>query len=233
MRGARFDRRALAQALEQGSHALKLDLSPEQLRKLLDYTALLVKWNSVYNLTAVREPARMVTQHLLDSLAAVPAIANARRLLDVGTGAGLPGIVFAIWAQEAAPGMQITLVDTVQKKTAFLTQVKAELGLANVTVLHARVEKMEAAEKFDLIVSRAFAELNDFVTWSAHLLAPDGRFVAMKGVMPSAEIDALPSGWRIAASERLQVPGLDAERHLVIIERSDEEQKLPVTPTNN
>ena len=233
MRAATFDRRALAQLLEQGSHALKLDLSPDQLRKLLDYTALLVKWNSVYNLTAVRDPARMVTQHLLDSLAAVPAIVDARRLLDVGAGGGLPGIVFAIWAEHAAREMQITLVDTVQKKTAFLTQAKAELGLANVTVLHARVEKLEVAEKFDLIVSRAFAELNDFVTWSAHLLAPGGRFIAMKGVLPSAEIDALTSGWRVAGVERLHVPGVDAERHLVIIERSDEKQKLPVTPTNN
>ncbi|MDO8298402.1 16S rRNA (guanine(527)-N(7))-methyltransferase RsmG [Lacisediminimonas sp.] len=220
MRGPGFDRSALAAQLESGVAALGLDLGQAGLDQLLDYTALLFKWNSVYNLTAVREPERMITQHLLDSLAAVPAIAKATRLLDVGAGGGLPGMVFAIWAVRAAPAMRITMVDTVHKKTAFLTQAKAELSLSNVTVITGRVEQMDAGEKFDVIVSRAFAELRDFVNWSGHLLQQGGRFIAMKGVLPSAEIASLPAGWAATKVEKLIVPGLDAERHLVTIERS-------------
>ena len=216
---AGVDRTALATLLEDGARALGLELQRTQQERLLDYTALLVKWNAVYNLTAVRDPARMVTQHLLDSLAAIPAIASAHRLLDVGAGGGLPGMVFAIWAADSAPDLRVTLVDTVQKKTAFLTQAKAELGLANVTVMTARVEKMQVAEKYDVIVSRAFAELADFVRWSEHLLQQGGRFIAMKGVMPTGEIAALPAGWKVAAVTRLDVPGLQAERHLITIER--------------
>lgn len=220
MRGSSLDRSALAAQLESGVTALGLDLGQGGLDQLLDYTALLVKWNSVYNLTAVRQPERMITQHLLDSLAAVPAIAQATRLLDVGAGGGLPGMVFAIWAARVAPAMQITMVDTVQKKTAFLTQAKAELKLSNVKVVTGRVEQMNAGEKFDVIVSRAFADLRDFVNWSAHLLEQGGRFIAMKGVLPTAEIAALPAGWAVAKVEKLIVPGLDADRHLVTIGRA-------------
>lgn len=212
-----FDRDLLSVRLRAGIDALGLDLGEARIGQLLDYLGLLAKWNSVYNLTAVRDPAQMVTQHLLDSLAVVPAFATAHNVLDVGAGGGLPGIVLAI----ARPEMQITLVDTVHKKTAFLTQVKAELGLANVTVQHTRVEQMEVPRKFDVITSRAFAELRDFVNWSAHLLADEGRFIALKGVRPDAEIARLPSGWKVERVEALAVPGLGAERHLVYIAKGE------------
>lgn len=211
---AGFDRNYLTQTLADGVHTLGLALSDEQIAQLLDYLALLAKWNAVYNLTAVRDPAQMVTQHLLDSLAAVPAFAGARHVLDVGAGGGLPGIVLAI----ARPDMQVSLIDTVHKKTAFLTQVKGELGLKNVTVHTARVEQLQVLHKFDVITSRAFAELADFVNWSGHLLEEGGRFIALKGVAPSGEIAKLPAGWKVSAVQPLAVPGLDAERHLVFIE---------------
>ena len=198
----------------EGTRALQLDLSERQLTQLMDYLALLSKWNSVYNLTAVRDPMQMVTQHLLDSLAVVPAFANAHRVLDVGAGGGLPGIVLAI----ARPEIAVSLIDTVQKKTAFLTQVKAELGLTNVAVYNARVEQLQVPHKFDIITSRAFAELADFVTWSSHLLEEGGRFIAMKGVLPTEEIARLPAGWGATEVRPLQVPSLGAERHLIFIQ---------------
>jgi 16S rRNA (guanine527-N7)-methyltransferase len=160
----------------------------------------------------------MVTQHLLDSLAALPAFADARRVLDVGAGGGLPGMVLAI----ARPQLQVALIDTVHKKTAFLTQAKAELGLANVTVHTGRVEQLQAAEPYDAITSRAFAELADFIAWSQHLLQRGGRFIALKGVLPTEEIARLPAGWRVTATTALQVPGLNAERHLIVIERDEQ-----------
>lgn len=217
-----FDRPALADALKKGAGQLPLALSDTQLERLLDYLALLAKWNAVYNLTAVRDPSQMVVQHLLDSLAAVPAFVSAKRVLDVGSGGGLPGMVLAIWAQESQPGMRIDMIDTVHKKTAFLTQVKAELGLANVTVHTGRVEEMQVAEPYDLITSRAFADLSDFVNWSGHLLAGGGRFIAMKGVAAAEETDRLPAAWHIVEKIPLSVPGLDAERHLVVIARAGE-----------
>jgi 16S rRNA (guanine527-N7)-methyltransferase len=210
-----FDRNTLTRALANGVQTLQLGLTDTQLGLLIDYLALLSKWNAVYNLTAVRDPAQMVTQHLLDALAAVPAFSHARNVLDVGAGGGLPGIVLAI----AYPGMQVSMIDTVRKKTAFLTQVKAELGLHNVTVHTARVEQLQVPHKFDVITSRAFAELADFINWSAHLLEDGGRFIAMKGVRPDAEMAALPSGWKLAEVRALQVPGLDAQRHLIVIEK--------------
>jgi 16S rRNA (guanine527-N7)-methyltransferase len=208
-----FDRAALAQILERGIAELGLDLSAQQVGQLLDYLALLAKWNSVYNLTSVRDPAQMVTQHLLDSLAAVPAFAEASSVLDVGAGGGLPGIVLAI----ARPQMKVALIDTVHKKTAFLTQVKAELGLANVTVHTARVEQLQVPHKFDVITSRAFADLSDFVNWSGHLLAEGGQFIALKGVAPAQERERLPEPWKVSELRVLTVPGLNAERHLVFI----------------
>jgi 16S rRNA (guanine527-N7)-methyltransferase len=182
----------------------------------MDYLALMAKWNKVYNLTSLRDPMQMVTLHLLDSLAAVPAFAGAENVLDVGAGGGLPGIVLAI----ARPDMQVSLVDTVHKKTAFLTQVKAELGLANATVYTARVEQLEVPRKFDVITSRAFADLSDFVNWSGHLLAQDGRFIALKGVAPADEQERVPADWKVSEVQALRVPRLEAERHLVFIERS-------------
>lgn len=213
-----FDRAALTSALGSGVNELHLDLSERQIAHLIDYVALLSKWNAVYNLTAVRDPMQMIKQHLLDSLAAVTAFADARNVLDVGAGGGLPGMVLAIWAMEANPGMQISMIDTVHKKTAFLTQAKVELGLPNTTVYTARVEQLQVPQKFDVITSRAFAELSDFVKWSAHLLADGGRFIAMKGVAPHDEVARLPAEWAVTELRPLTVPGLDAERHLVFIE---------------
>jgi 16S rRNA (guanine527-N7)-methyltransferase len=211
-----FDRAALAPVLAEGLKEMNIVLSDAQQGQLMDYLALLAKWNSVYNLTSLRDPMQMVTHHLLDSLAAVPAFEGALNVLDVGAGGGLPGIVLAI----ARPSMKVSLVDTVHKKTAFLTQVKAELGLANVTVYTARVEQLEVPQKFDVITSRAFADLSDFVNWSGHLLAEGGRFIALKGVAPEDEQQRLPGEWKVSGLKALQVPRLGAERHLVFIERS-------------
>ena len=214
------DLQHLTRTLKEGAAALGLDLSEAQVDKLMAYQALLAKWNKVYNLTALRDPAQMMTHHLLDSLSAMTAFAGAQRVLDVGAGGGLPGIVLAIWAAEAQPQMHITLVDTVQKKTAFLNQVKAQLQLGNVTVLHARVEQLPVEQQYDVITSRAFAELKDFVTWSNHLLQQGGKYIALKGVLPQEEIERLPAGWKVQSIRPLQVPGLDAERHLIFMERA-------------
>ncbi|GJI97362.1 16S rRNA (guanine(527)-N(7))-methyltransferase RsmG [Duganella sp. BJB488] len=209
-----FDRAVLADVLKQGINSLKLDLGDDQVEKLLDYLALLNKWNAVYNLTSVRDPMQMVTLHVLDSLAAVPAFAGASNVLDVGAGGGLPGMVLAI----SRPDMKVSMIDTVHKKTAFLNQVKAELGLANVTVYTKRVEQLEVKTKFDVITSRAFADLSDFVNWSGHLLQEGGRFIALKGTAPAEERERLPEPWKVQKLEPLEVPGLDAERHLVFIQ---------------
>ena len=202
--------------MERGVSELKLDLNEAQIAKLLDYLALLAKWNAVYNLTSVRDPMQMLTLHVLDSLAAVPAFAGAANVLDVGAGGGLPGMVLAI----SRPDMKVSMIDTVHKKTAFLTQVKAELGLANVTVYTKRVEQLEVKQPFDVITSRAFADLSDFVNWSGHLLAEGGQFIALKGVAPPDERERLPEQWKVTELRALRVPGLDAERHLVFMARS-------------
>jgi 16S rRNA (guanine527-N7)-methyltransferase len=212
-----FSREALTCTLADGARALQIALSDAQIAQLVDYLALLSKWTAVYNLTAVRDPAQMVTQHLLDSLAVVPAFAGTQNVLDVGAGGGLPGMVLAI----ARPDMRVSMIDTVHKKTAFLTQAKSELGLSNVTVHTMRVEQLQVQQKFDVITSRAFAELNDFVTWSGHLLKEGGHFIALKGVMPNEEIARLPAGWKVTKVEPVVVPGLNAERHLVFIEAGE------------
>ncbi|MFC0251575.1 16S rRNA (guanine(527)-N(7))-methyltransferase RsmG [Massilia consociata] len=211
-----FDRAALAQVLGDGIADMKLDVSQAQQDKLLDYLALMNKWNSVYNLTSLRDPMQMVTHHLLDSLAAVPAFAGARNVLDVGAGGGLPGTVLAI----CRPDMQVSMIDTVHKKTAFLKQVKAELELANVTVYTMKVQELAVGEKFDVITSRAFADLSDFLNWSGHLLLEGGRFIALKGVAPAQEQERIPQEWKVTGVQPLQVPRLGAERHLVFVERS-------------
>ena len=210
---------SLAATLEKGVTELDIALSSSQIQRLLDYVALLGKWNSVYNLTAIRDPHQMLIQHILDSLAIVPAV-NVRRpstALDVGSGGGLPGIVLAI----ALPELHVTLNDIVHKKTAFQSQAKAQLGLNNLSVVTGRVESLrpgvEVPGKFDLIVSRAFAELSDFVTLARHLVADNGRILAMKGVRPEAEAARVPAGAKVLGIERLNVPMLDAERHLVEI----------------
>ena len=212
-----FDRPALALILANGIKELQLDLNQQQHEQLLDYLALLFKWNAVYNLTSVRDPMRMMTHHVLDSLAAVPAFDSARNVLDVGAGGGLPGMVLAI----AKPAMKVAMIDTVHKKTAFLTQVKAELGLANVTVYTMRVEDLAVSDKFDVITSRAFADLSDFVNWSEHVLAENGQFIALKGTAPPEEQERLPQDWKVTELRPLAVPGLDAERHLVFIQKSE------------
>jgi 16S rRNA (guanine527-N7)-methyltransferase len=211
------DREALARLLEEGAAALGVALTERQHGQLLDYVALLAKWNAVYNLTAIRDPKQMLIQHILDSLSILPhlpARADAA-VLDVGSGGGLPGIVIAI----VRPDWQVTLNDIVHKKSAFQSQAKAELGLTNLHVVTGRVESLrpgiEVAKKFDLIVSRAFADLADFVTLARHLVAEGGAIWAMKGVRPEGEIERLPAGTQALNTVRLNVPMLDAERHLI------------------
>lgn len=211
------DGEALAPLLADGVCALGLDLSDAQLGKLLDYVALLSKWNAVYNLTAIRDPRQMLIQHILDSLSIVPHLATrgVSSVLDVGSGGGLPGVVLAI----VLPGWTVTVNDIVHKKTAFQAQAKAELALANLSVVTGRVETLrpgaEVPAKFDVIVSRAFAELADFVTLARHLVADKGAIWAMKGVRPDGEIERLPAGAHVEQIIRLNVPSLDAERHLI------------------
>lgn len=205
---------SLAACLQQGVEALGLALSPSCQGRLLAYQALIAKWNRTYNLTAIRDEREMVVQHLLDSLSVLPHLPSTARVADIGSGAGLPGIPLAI----ADPELQVTLVETVDKKSAFQRQAKIELGLANLTVTNARVEQLPAGG-FDAVISRAFAEIVDFVNLAGHLLAPGGRMYAMKGVLPEAEMARLPAGWRVGAVTPLQVPGLAAQRHLIVIER--------------
>jgi len=181
---------------------------------LLRYVELLVRWNQAYNLTAVRDPDEMVTKHLLDSLAILPFVTGAT-VADVGTGAGLPGIPLAV----ALPGTRFTLVDSNGKKTRFVTQAKAELKLANVEVVQARTESYEPAALFSQVMSRAFASLKDFATLAGALAAPGGRLLAMKGAVPREELAELPAGFRVLAVHPLKVPGLDAERCLVEMEK--------------
>ena len=205
----------LAERLAHGAAALGLVLSSAQRDALLAYLTLIDKWNRVHNLTAVREPARMLALHLLDCLAVVPHLDNgAKRLLDVGTGGGLPGICIAI----ARPDLTVTMLDAVQKKTAFVRQAIGELGLANADVVTARVESYRPEVPFDIVISRAFADLADFASGAGHLLATGGRLLAMKGVDPVDEIARLDGAWqtrRIA----LAVPQLDAQRQLIVLTR--------------
>jgi len=212
---------ALEAKLRAGLTALDLFLSDAQVVSLLDYQALIGKWNKVYNLTAVRDPDEMLTHHLLDSLAVIAPLrrqlaqmspaseGKAPRLLDVGSGAGLPGVVIAI----CCPEIQVDCVDTVGKKAAFIQQVAVTLRLPNLRGLHARVENL--TDTYQVISSRAFASLIDFTNWSAQALAPQGVWMAMKGKHPADEIAALPSSVDVFHVEQLRVPGLDAERCIV------------------
>ncbi|ATP27465.1 16S rRNA (guanine(527)-N(7))-methyltransferase RsmG [Chromobacterium violaceum] len=197
--------------LKQGLAQLALELTEPQVELLQRYLALLVKWNQTYNLTAIRQEERMVSYHLLDSLSLVPHLAGGTRMLDVGSGGGMPGIPTAI----ARPDLQVALLDSNHKKTTFLRQVALELGLPNVQVVTDRVEAYQPEEKFDRITSRAFSELSEFVKLTRHLMADDGQYVAMKGVYPYEEIALLPQGVAVSEVLPVTVPGLDAERHLV------------------
>ncbi len=196
--------------LAQGIAELGLDLSQETQEKLLAFRDLLLKWNKTYNLTALRDPAQAISHHLLDSLAILPHV-GPEPLLDVGSGGGLPGIPLAI----ARPELSVRMVDTVQKKTTFLQQAAIQLGLKNIAVNHARVEELPG--QYAQISSRAFAELKLFTDLTRHLLAPGGRWLAMKGVRPDDEIAALPADIVVEQIIPLHVPGLDAERHLIIL----------------
>ena len=200
------------QQLAEGAAALGVTLDQEQLTRLLQYLALIRKWNRVHNLTALRDPDKMLTHHLLDSLAVVPRV-HAQTWLDVGSGAGLPGMVLAI----ARPDWQVTLADSNHKKSSFQQQAQIELGLTNVRVAAGRVEDAIPDQKFDGVISRAFSEIGEFTLLTRHLLAPGGRWYAMKGVQPDNELAQLPAGVRVEKILPLAVPGLDADRHLVIL----------------
>jgi len=200
--------------LDTGLERLGLDLPAAARQKLLDYVALIAKWNQVHNLTAIREPVKMVTHHLLDSLALLKVIDGpAKRVVDIGTGAGLPGIPLAI----ARPDWSVTLLDSNHKKGVFLQQAVSELGLSNATVFVDRVEAFRPEGGFDYVVSRAFSDLPEFAELSRHLRAPGGALLAMKGVYPYEEVLQLSPEIGTVEVIRLDVPGVDAERHLVSI----------------
>jgi 16S rRNA (guanine527-N7)-methyltransferase len=214
------DERDLAALLDRGLERLGLPLPPPARRQLLGYVALLARWNRTYNLTAIREPGRMVTHHLLDCLAVLPVLddlAGPRQpaVLDVGSGGGLPGIPIAV----ARPTWQVTMVEPVQKKGAFLVQAIAELGLGNARAEVVRVEDRRGTAPFDIVISRAFSDLAAFAAAALPHLAPDGRLVAMKGVHPDAELAELPSTVEVVGAPALDVPFVDGARHLVVMRR--------------
>ena len=217
-----IDRQDLREQLSAGVQQLGLNLPDACQEQLLDYLALLQKWNGVYNLTAVRDTQQMVTHHLFDCLAALHAFVDAKRVLDVGSGGGLPGVIIAIWAAWSAPEIRVELIDTVHKKTAFLTQAKAELQLTNLTVHTGRVEQLMTEQLFDVVTSRAFAALSDFVNLSGHLLSADGKMIAMKGPAFESELTTLPTAWRMESTEKLIVPAMSGERYLITLMRTHE-----------
>jgi 16S rRNA (guanine527-N7)-methyltransferase len=206
----------LEHELASGLDALRLPASGDLERKLLEYVALIGKWNRVYNLTAVRDPTDMIGLHVLDSLAVLPHVTG-RTLLDVGSGAGLPGIPLAI----ARPDLEVTLLDSNQKKTSFQQQAAIELKLDNVRAVNARVEGWDAGRVFDFVISRAFANVPVFVASAGGLCAPEGVLAAMKGIYPHEELAAMPTAYRVAAVLPLHVPGVPAERHLVLVRRAE------------
>jgi 16S rRNA (guanine527-N7)-methyltransferase len=209
--------------LADGIAELGLVLAGETVERLLAFGELLLKWNKVYNLTAIRNPQEVITHHLLDSLAVLPQLPALSRLADIGSGGGLPGVVLAI----VHPGLIVSSIETVGKKASFQQQAKIELGLGNFSVFNTRVEQLRAEDlpggAADGVVSRAFSSLADFVSLSGHLVADGGALYAMKGVHPAGEIAALPAGWLASEVRTLAVPGLDAERHLVVIRRAVDE----------
>ncbi len=204
-----------ANLLAEGLDACSLKMTPAQIKLLLEYVSLLDKWNKTYNLTAVRDPSRMIGLHILDSLSLLPFL-GASELLDVGSGGGLPGVPLAI----ARPELRITMLDSLQKKTTFIRQAIGELGLENAEVVCERVERFQPAKRFPIVVSRAFAELRDFVHGAAHLVAENGRMVAMKGVYPHEEISRLPSSHMVERVIELDVPQVDGKRHLVVLKKA-------------
>ncbi|WP_037587383.1 16S rRNA (guanine(527)-N(7))-methyltransferase RsmG [Stenoxybacter acetivorans] len=202
--------------LQSGLQTMNINLSVPQQLQLLAFVDLLKKWNSIYNLTALRDETSVISHHILDSLTLLPYVQDARGLIDVGSGGGMPGIPIAI----ARPDLPVALLDANSKKTAFLQQAVIELGLNNVQVITARVEAM-VGEHFDVITSRAFAELADFVNITKQLMADGGMWAAMKGVHPYEEIAQLPNTVEVLSVDKLNVPGLNAERHMVLMRKKD------------
>ncbi|BAN51378.1 16S rRNA (guanine(527)-N(7))-methyltransferase RsmG [Metapseudomonas resinovorans] len=206
-----------ADELSRGAQQLAVELTPQSQDGLLAYLALLIKWNKAYNLTAVRDPDEMVSRHLLDSLSVVPYVAAlGDNWLDVGSGGGMPGIPLAI----LFPERRFTLLDSNGKKTRFLTQVKLELKLDNLDVVHSRVEAFTPERPFSGIVSRAFSSLEDFSNWTRHLGDGETRWLAMKGLHPNDELQALPADFRVESAHQLEVPGCQGQRHLLILRRT-------------
>lgn len=203
----------LTSQIARGAERMGIRLSQEELMKLGEYLALFIKWNKAYNLSAIRDPKQMVPLHLLDSLVIHPYVSDFRRIIDVGTGPGLPGIVLAIMNPDKA----FTLLDSNGKKTRFLFQAKTSLKLNNVTIINDRVEAFQPETGFDAVVSRAFASLEDMTGWCRHLLAPQGFFLAMKGQFPEEELSAIGDQYELAETSRLDVPDVDGERHLLAI----------------
>ena len=205
-----------AQELIEGAQQLGVVLSEQQKQQLLQYLALLIKWNKAYNLTAVRNPDEMVSRHLLDSLSVVQYVEQyGNDWLDVGSGGGMPGVPLAI----IFPERKFTLLDSNGKKTRFLTQVKLELNLDNLEVIHNRVEAFTPAGAFSGIISRAFSSLADFTNWTRHLGDTNSHWLAMKGVHPDDELQALPEDFRLNSCQILKVPGCQGQRHLLILQR--------------
>ena len=200
--------------LQQLLQQTELTISTEQQRQLIDFVELLVKWNKAYNLTSVRDPEQMLVKHIVDSLVVSPHLIG-QRFIDVGTGAGLPGIPLAI----ANPDSHFVLLDSLGKRIRFLTQVKSTLKLKNITVVQSRVEDHQPEIQLDGVISRAFASMSDMVNWCSHLIEPKSRFFALKGLYPQEEIEALGDSVTVAAVQRLEVPELTGERHLVILEK--------------
>lgn len=208
---------AHADELARGAAELGVSLDDTQKRQLLAYLELLIKWNKAYNLTAVRDPNEMVSRHLLDSLSVVPYVdQGGQRWLDVGSGGGMPGVPLAILFPERA----FTLLDSNGKKTRFLTQVKLELKLANLEVIHSRVEQYQPPQPFAGITSRAFSSLADFTGWTRHLGDTETLWLAMKGVQPDGELQALPNDFSLRSCDVLKVPGCQGQRHLLILRRT-------------
>lgn len=205
---------SIAAQLAKGTEQLGIALDATQRERLERYLALLTKWNEVYNLTAIRDPEQMVTQHLLDSLPVLPYLSGAQTLADIGSGAGLPGIPLAV----ARPDLCVWLVESNHKKCAFLRQALLELGLSRVCIVQQRVEEWRPETPVDVIISRAFSDLGEFIALTRHACAPRGRFLAMKGLYPHEELAKLAPGTRVVQVAELTVPGLDAHRHLVIVE---------------
>ncbi len=204
-----------AEELTLGARELGVELTEAQHSQLLGYLSLLIKWNKAYNLTAVRDPDEMVSRHLLDSLSVVPFIEGDRQL-DVGSGGGMPGIPLAI----LFPDMKVTVLDSNGKKTRFLTQVKLELKLDNLEVIHSRAEAFQPQVPFTGIISRAFSSLEDFTQWTRHMGDSKTRWLAMKGLHPADELVALPADFHLESAQALAVPGCQGQRHLLILRRT-------------